>query len=99
MFWVGILRDVEVLLDRPVGVGEEGPLGAYRRPKLLECVVVIRGNRDDLGIRHSDLRIKLGKFPVLLVFFRAVMAARKRQDQGISALEFANATGYARVIG
>ncbi len=32
---VGVLRDVEVLLHRSVGVGEEGRLGANRRAELL----------------------------------------------------------------
>ncbi len=99
MLRVGILRDVEVLLNRSFGVGEEGPLGAHRRAELLESVVVIGGDRGNLGVCHSDLRIKRGKLQMLLVFFRAVMAARKRQDQGIIALEFAEPARCARVIG
>jgi hypothetical protein len=31
-----IFRDVEVLLNLSVGVGEEGPLGAHRRAELLQ---------------------------------------------------------------
>jgi len=61
--------------------------------------VVVGGDRGNLGVRHSDLRIKRGKFQMLLVFLRAVMAARKRQDQGIVALEFAEFARCARVIG
>ena len=78
MLRVGILHDVEVLLNRSFGVGEEGPLGAHRRAELLESVVVIGGDRGNLGVCHSDLRIKRGKIQMLLVFFRAVVAARKR---------------------
>ena len=96
---VGILCDVEVLLDRSVGVGEEGPLGAQRRAELLESMVVIGGDRGNLGVCHCDLRIKRGKVQMLLVFFRAVVAARERQDQGIIALEFAESARCARVIG
>jgi hypothetical protein len=40
--------------------------------------MVIGGDRDNLGVCHSDLRVKRGKLKMLLVFFRAVMAARKR---------------------
>ena len=96
---VGIFRDVEVLLNGSAGVGEEGPLGAHRRAELLESVVVVGGDRGNLGVCHSNLRIKCGKIQVLLVFLRAVVAARKRQDQGIIALEFAEFARYARVIG
>ena len=67
--------------------------------ELLQSVVVISGDRDNLGVSHSDFRIKRGKFPMLLVFLRAVMAARKRQDQGIIALEFTESARRARVIG
>ena len=61
--------------------------------------MVIGGDRDNLGISHSDLRIKRGKLQMLLVFFRAVVAARKCQDQGIVALQFAEPARCARVIG
>src|ERR1700719_3136983 len=96
---VGILRYVEVLLNGSVGVGEERPLRADRRAELLECVVVIGGDRDDLGVTHSDLRIKRGKIQMLLVFLRAVVATRERQDQRVIALEFAELARCVRVIG
>jgi hypothetical protein len=47
---VGILRDVEVLLNGSLGVGEEGPLGTNRRAELPESVVVIGGDRGNLGV-------------------------------------------------
>ena len=36
---------------------------------------------------------------MLLVFFRAIVAARKRQDEGIITLEFAEPAWGARMIG
>ena len=41
----------------------------------------------------------MGPLQMLLVFFRAVVATRKRQDQGIIALEFAEPPRCVRVIG
>ena len=99
MLRVGILRNVEVLLNNPVGVGEEGPLGAHRRAELLQSVMVIGGNHNNLRVCHRNFRIKRGKVQMLLVFLRAVMAARKRQNQGIIALKFAEPAQCARVIG
>ena len=99
MLRVGILRDVEGLLNRSFGVGEEGPLGAHRRAELLDSVVVIGGDGSNLCICHSDFRIKRGEIEMLLVFFRAVVATRKRQDQWVIALEFAEPAQGARVIG
>jgi hypothetical protein len=96
---VGVLLDVEVLLNRSGGVGEEGPLCANRRAELLERVMVVGRDRDNPRICHSDLRVKRGKLQMLLVFFRAIVAARKRQDEGIITLEFAEPAWGARMIG
>ena len=41
MLGVGVLLDVEVFLDGPARVGEEGPLGFDRGPELLEGVMVV----------------------------------------------------------
>jgi hypothetical protein len=48
MLRIGVFRDIEVPLNGSLGVGEEGPLGAYRRAKLLECVVIVGGDRGNL---------------------------------------------------
>src|SRR5258708_704480 len=95
----GVLCDVKDLRNRSFGDGKKGPLGAHGSAKLLESVVVIGGDRGDLGVCHSDLRIKRGKIQMLLVLFGAVVAARKCQDQGIIALEFAEPARCACVIG
>ena len=78
---VGVLLDVEVLLDDALGVGEERPLGADRGAELLERVVVVGRDRGDLRVGHGDLRIERGELEVLLVLLRAVVAAREREDQ------------------
>ena len=89
VLWVGVLLNVKILLNRSVGVGKEGPLGADRCAELLEGVVVIGGDRGNLGVCDRDLRVKRGKLQMLLMFFRTVVAAGKRQDEGIITLEFA----------
>ena len=73
---VGVFLDVEVLLDSPPGVGEEGPLGADRRAELLQRVVLIGGDGDYLGVGHRDLRLECRQVEMLLVFFPAAVAAR-----------------------
>jgi len=77
---VGISHDIEVLLNGSFGIRETGPLGTYRRSKLLQGVVVIGGDRSNLGVFHSDLQINRGKVQMLLVFFRAVVSSRKPYD-------------------
>ena len=81
---IGVFRDVEVFLNRSSGIGEEGPLCTDRRPELLQSVVVIGGVRGNPRVCHSNFRIERGKLQMLLVFLRARMPTRKRQDQGAS---------------
>ena len=53
---VGVLLDVQILLDGPLGVGQERPLGADRGPELLQGVVYVGRDRRDLGVGDRDLR-------------------------------------------
>ena len=82
---IGVLLDVEVLLNLPVGIGEKGPLSTHGRAELLKGVVVIGGNRCYLSVRNSDLRVESGEFQMLLVLLRAVVTAGKCEDQRVSA--------------
>ena len=86
MLGVGVLLDVEVLLDPALRVGEEGPLRADRRAELLVRVVVVRRDRGDLRVGDGDLRIERGELQMLLVLLRALVAAREREDQRVVAL-------------
>src|SRR5215211_2756905 len=86
---VGVLLDVEVLLDDPLRVGEEWPLRSDRRPELLGRVMRVGGDRGQPGIGHGDLGIDVGELEVLLMLLRTVVAAREREDQRIVALQLA----------
>ena len=99
MVGVGVLLDVEVLLDRSPGVGEERPLGADRRAELLQLVVLVGRDRDDLRVGHGDLRLERRQLEVLLVLLRAVVAAREREDHRIGALQLAELARGVGVIG
>ena len=96
---VGVLLDVEILLDDALRVGEEGPLGADRGTELLERVMLVGRDRGDLRVGDGDLRIERGELEMLLVLLRAVVAAREREDQGIVALQLAELSGDVLVVG
>ena len=96
---VGVLLDVEILLDDPAGVLEERPLGADRGTELLAGVVLVGRDRDDLRVGDRDLGIERRQLEVLLVLLRAEVAARERQDQRIVSLELAEPARRARVVG
>jgi hypothetical protein len=96
---VGVLLDVQIVLHRPVRVGQEGPPGADRRAKLQQRAVVVGGDRDDLRVRHRELLLERGQIEVLLMLLRAVMAAHEGKDHRITALQFAQRDLGAGVIG
>jgi hypothetical protein len=64
------------LLDGPAGIGQERPLRADRRVELLRGVMIVGGDRGDLGVGHRDLRVVSRQLEMLLVLFGAVVAAR-----------------------
>jgi hypothetical protein len=80
MLGVGVLLDVEILLNRSLGVRKEGPLGSDRRAEFLQRMVIVGGYCCDLSVGHRDPRVERGEFQMLLVLFWAVVAARERQD-------------------
>jgi hypothetical protein len=79
---VGVLLNVETLLNRAVGVRKECPLGSDRRTKFLQRVVIV--GRDDVGVRHRDLRVARGEFQMLLVFLWAIVARASVRISGSS---------------
>jgi hypothetical protein len=95
---VGVLLDVEVLLDDPARVGQERPEGADGGPELLQRVVLVGRDRRDLCVRHGDLRLERGQLQVLLVLLRAVVAAGEGEDQRIPALDLAETAHGAGVV-
>jgi hypothetical protein len=61
--------------------------------------VVVGGDRSDLGVRDGDLRVERGKFQMLLVLLRAIVAAREREDERVIALQIAQPARCAAMIG
>src|ERR1700757_1347189 len=62
-------------------------------------MVIVGGDRGDLSVRHRNLRVEGGEFQMLLVLLRAIVPARKREDQRIVALQFAELAQRFSVIG
>ena len=98
MLWVGVFLNDEVVLNRPTGVREEGPLGADRGAELLCGVMVVGRDRDDLGVGDRDLRIVRRQLQVLLMLLRTVIAPRQCEDEGVVTLELAKRADRVGVI-
>src|SRR5215467_323751 len=96
---IGVLLDVEVLLNLPFRVGEEGPLSTHGSAELLQSVVVVRGNRCYLGVRNRNFRVEGGERQMLLVLLWTIMAAGESEDQRVITLQFTEAAQGVRVIG
>src|ERR1700758_3899833 len=62
-------------------------------------MVIVGGDGSDLSVRHRNLRVEGGEFQMLLVLLRAIVPARKREDQRIIALQFAELAQRFSVIG
>src|ERR1700757_1327196 len=62
-------------------------------------MVIVGGDRGDLSVRHGNLRIEGSEFQMLLVLLRAIVPARKREDQRIIALQLAQLAQRFSVIG
>jgi hypothetical protein len=73
---IDVLLDLEILLDDPLRVGEERPLGADRISELLERVMRVSRDRRDLRVGDRDLRIVRRELEVLLMLLWAEVAAR-----------------------
>jgi len=99
MLRVGILLDVEIFLNCSLGIRKEGPLGADRRAEFLERMMIVGGDGCYLSVRHGDLRVERRQFPMLLVLLGAVVSARERENQWISALQLAELARLARMVG
>jgi hypothetical protein len=56
---VGVLGDVEILLDDATRVSEEWPRGTQRVEHLVRLEQVVGADRDDLGVGDLDLRVQV----------------------------------------
>jgi hypothetical protein len=96
---VGVLLDVEVLLQLAAGVGQERPLGAHLGTELDGLDDAVGGDGDDLGVGDGDLRVVGGQLEVLLVVLRAVAAAREYEDHRVGPLQLAQPPPGLGVVG
>ena len=60
--------------------------------------MVVGSDGGDLRVGHRDLGVVGRQLEVLLVLFRAVVAARQGEDQRITALKLAERTHRAGVV-
>src|SRR6266481_3462781 len=84
---VGVLLNVEILLNCSAGIRKECPLGSNRRTEFLKSMVIVGGDGGDLSVCHRDLLVERGEFQMLLVLLWAVMAARKCKDSDFKGYE------------
>jgi len=96
---VGVLLDVQVLLDVAAGIGQERPLRAHLIAELVGLQDVVGGDRDDLGVHHGDLRVVRGQLQVLLVILGAEAAAGEQQNHRVDTLQLAQPPPGPGVIG
>ena len=96
---VGVLLDVEVLLDGASRVRQERPLCAHRQRNSCNvwCSSVAIVTIWVYATAIFDWNAR--QIAVLLVLLRAVMATREREDHRIAALELAQRADRFGVVG
>src|SRR4051812_37017918 len=99
MVRVGVLVDVEGLLDFEVDVGEEGPVRAGGDAHLERVVQVVGEHGDDFGEGHRTPPVELDHLLLLLALARAVLAAAEHEDQAVVALQLRQAMKVAVLVG
>src|ERR687892_2157974 len=95
---IGVLLDVEVLLDLPAWVGEERPLRPERVAELVGLHEVVGGDGDDPGVPHPELGIEIDVVPKLAAVLGAEVAPGKHQDHGIASLELRQPSAGAGLV-
>ncbi len=96
---VGVLGDVEILLDDAPGIGQERPGGADGRTELVELEQVVGADGDDLRVADGDLGVGRGELEVLLMVLGAEVASGQDKDHRTIALELAEGAPLAGVVG
>jgi hypothetical protein len=89
----GLVHEINGVQAGASGRGEADHVASLQR------VVLVGGDRGDLGVGDVDLRVVGGQLQVLLVLFGAVVASREREDQRIATLDPAERADGAGVIG
>src|SRR5262249_7703006 len=95
---VGVLRDVEILLQLAAGVREKRPVRADARTEFICLEQVVSRDGDETAIADLHLVVELQKPFVLAPVLGTKTAARKHQHQRIAALQLREIAVLAPLI-
>jgi hypothetical protein len=98
---VGSHRDLQILLDRAPGIGEESPLCSYSVAELVRLQDVVGGDGDDLGVSNGDPGIEGRELQMLLVVLGTVVPPARgsgSSDPDPGAWRAGAGCGYGRSI-
>ena len=96
---IGVFDDVEVFLNDPSRIGEEGPVGADSGAKLVRLIDVVGADGDQLAIANLDLTVELNQPLRLAAVLGSITAAAQHQNHRIVALQLGELPAFCGVVG
>jgi hypothetical protein len=96
---VGVLGDVEIFLDDPLHVGEEGPVGIDSAAKFTRLGDVVGGDRDQPAVGNLKFTMELNEPLGLAPILGSVTAAAQDEHHRIRSLELGELPARRGVVG
>jgi hypothetical protein len=96
---IRVFDDVEVFLDVPSRIGEEGPVGADSGAKLVRLIDVVGADRDELAIANLDLTVELNQPLRLTAVLGSITAAAQDENHRVVALQLGELPAFCGVVG
>jgi hypothetical protein len=96
---VGVLGDVEILLDHPARVGQERPVGADSAAIFIGFSDIVGADRHQPAIADLELAMEFDKPFRLPAVFRTVAAAAEDENHRMRPLQFGEFSTFRGVVG
>ena len=97
--WIGVLRDVEVLLDLACRVGKERPVRPDRGAKLIGLRDVVRANRGQPAIAYFHFTVKFKQPFMLPAVLGTKASATENENHRMLSLKIRELPTLRGVIG
>jgi hypothetical protein len=99
MHRIRVFANIEVFLNDPPGVGQEGPVGANSTSKFIGLNDVVGSDRDQSAICNLELAVELNETLMLPPLLWAETAATEYENHWVLPLEFRELPAFCGVVG
>jgi len=96
---IGVFDDVEVFLNDPSRIGEEGPVGADPAAIFVRASDVVGADRDEPAVADLELTMELNQPLRLPAVLGSITAAAQDENHRVVALQLGELPAFRRVVG